>query len=163
MTTQAAKEAIDRFILLYGEPRADRPEAYLIEYAKVLSGYDQDVMLKAVDLVIRRHKFRTWPTLGEVCEACAEVSPSNSATAAETMFPGKGVSRRGPYDPVTLERWRLAKEWQDGIVAEFGSMETYWNKTKGRERISQFRSVAKPAFEAMQAASPNRHLYRAGD
>lgn len=61
---------------------------------------------------------------------------------------------------MNAERYRLAAEWRAAMAAEFGSMDAYYAKTRGRERITNVKPVGKLAMEVMQTASRNQYLHR---
>jgi nucleoside-diphosphate-sugar epimerase len=57
-----------RFFNLYGPPDAFDPKAFVAEYAKALNGTDADILREASDRIVRKHKYRNWPTVGECVE-----------------------------------------------------------------------------------------------
>lgn len=75
MSVQAVNQhIIQRFITVYGAPATEDPKAFFAEYQKLLAGADAEIIKEASDLIIRRHTFRNWPTIGECNEAIQSVA-----------------------------------------------------------------------------------------
>lgn len=57
----------------YGLPDKDAAQAAKIiaEYARLMSGYSDNELSAAADLVLKRHRYRTWPSIAE-CIAALE-------------------------------------------------------------------------------------------
>lgn len=43
------------------------------------------------------------------------------------------------------ERERLAREWRESVIAEYGSMDEYWKQTKHMPRVSDFQPLSAQA------------------
>lgn len=71
-----------RFLNLYGAPKAVDPAAFVAEYTKALKGTDRDILEAASDLIVRKHAYRNWPTVGECCKAVQEVAEQEYARKA---------------------------------------------------------------------------------
>lgn len=65
---------LDRFLTLYGEPKTDNPALFVSEYRRALKGYDSAVLDRAGDIVVKAHRYPTWPTLGEVIATANRVA-----------------------------------------------------------------------------------------
>lgn len=63
-----------RFLLLYGAPDSIDPPAFAAEYAKALCGTAPDILREAADLIVKQHKYRNWPTVGECVEMVNSVA-----------------------------------------------------------------------------------------
>lgn len=55
----------DRFLNLYGSPDCVNPSAFVAEYHRALDGTDPSFLRKAISLIVDRHAYRNWPTVGE--------------------------------------------------------------------------------------------------
>lgn len=64
---------LQRLCIVYGKPDSADPVAYLEEVSKLLKGYSDSVQDAAADLVIRTHRFRTFPTPSDIVTACEDV------------------------------------------------------------------------------------------
>ena len=69
------KTVFVRFDALYGPPKTKSPDLFFDEYEKALSGYDTAILSKALEVVIRGHQYPTWPTIGQIIQACKAVAP----------------------------------------------------------------------------------------
>lgn len=59
------------------------------------------------------------------------------------------------------ERYALAKEWRDEVIAKHGSMDAFLSRgSNGKSTARPLGSVMTPAFGNMQKTSPNRSLHR---
>ena len=63
-----------KFFALYGHPQTDDPATFFAEWKRRFEGTDAEILTAATDLVIDRHKFHSWPTIGECREAVREVA-----------------------------------------------------------------------------------------
>lgn len=65
---------IDRFLTVYGQPKSDRPDAFIDEYAKALHGFSAVILEKAASRIMSMHEYPTWPALGECVKVCREIA-----------------------------------------------------------------------------------------
>ena len=75
---------IRRFVTVFGEPKTDNSSAMVAEYERALHGTSPEVLHRAVDKLLRKTKFRVWPTIGEcmdAVQAAAEEVRSQSSQA----------------------------------------------------------------------------------
>lgn len=75
---------IRRFVTVFGEPKTDNSAAMVAEYERALHGNSPEVLNRAVDKLLRKTKFRVWPTIGEcmdAVQAAAEEVRSQSSQA----------------------------------------------------------------------------------
>lgn len=60
---------IKRFLTVFGPPKTDNVEAMFAEYERALARNSTEVLHRAVDKILRKTKFRAWPTIGECVDA----------------------------------------------------------------------------------------------
>lgn len=99
-----------RFMVLYGAPNTVDPAAFVAEYNKALAGTDADLLQIASDLVVKQHKFRNWPTVGECVEAVQITAVRRNQ---ERAFSRWSTSRDDYVAPSSDARVRVA-----ALVAE---------------------------------------------
>jgi len=63
-----------RFLNLYGPPDAFDVSLFVAEYTKALDGTEPDILREAADRIVRKHKYRNWPTVGECVEVVEEIA-----------------------------------------------------------------------------------------
>ena len=97
-------KAIRRLLAVYGEPKTDEPELLFEEFEKALTGMRADLLVKGVDAVIKNRAFSTWPTVGEVVQACRDASAAMADNYApeHQRFPKSAPSRA--VDPAEAKR-----------------------------------------------------------
>ncbi len=61
---------LNRLRAVCGEPVTPDPEAFMDEYERALSPFDDRVLERAVDTVLDREEYRTWPMPGAIRNAC---------------------------------------------------------------------------------------------
>ena len=143
---------IKRLGVIYGEPDSHDPKAYIAEIERLTKGYGNDIQSDAADHVISTHRYKSWPTPAQCVQAChlmAEEQASRQPSGRSYTWP----SKRGPYDPVTLENWRKAKIWRDSLP------DTHPLARQGNDHEHKMKPLFKALFEAMQRNSPNRELH----
>jgi hypothetical protein len=64
---------IKRFTTHFGPPATSDPRGLVADYRRELGSIPRDILMAAIDLVVRQHKFRSWPTIAEVLDAVAKV------------------------------------------------------------------------------------------
>jgi hypothetical protein len=64
---------IKRFTTHFGPPATSDPRGLVADYRRELGSIPMEILRAAIDLVVRQHKFRFWPTIAEVLEAVAKV------------------------------------------------------------------------------------------
>lgn len=142
---------LERLLIVYGDPDSHDPKAYMAEVARLMSKYSDTTLHDATDHLLATHRGRMWPTPAQCINACQDVL-ERDATRQPTQG-HKFPSRRGPYSPETLERWRLAKEWRDSLPPDHPLVK------QGNAHEHAMKPVFKALFEAMQRNSPNQHLH----
>ncbi len=76
-----------RFLSVFGEPKTANPEAMFEEYERALSGNKDEVLHRAVDMLFKKSKFRSWPTIGECVDAVrAAAAIKSGQNKAERPF-----------------------------------------------------------------------------
>ena len=68
-----------RLQTMYGEPDSDDTAAFMREYVRLLKGFSARTLEAAGDLVLRRNRFKTWPTIGECIKACEDANEEAAA------------------------------------------------------------------------------------
>jgi hypothetical protein len=108
---------VRRLRILYGEPRTADAEAHTLEYHKALGGYAADILEEAADSVIRRHRYRTWPTVGDVTAAAEAISARRREVEARREAAERAAAERAAAAakaPLTAEQAAEAER----LVAE---------------------------------------------
>lgn len=105
-------DILQRFLTLYGEPKTDDPKLFFAEYRKALKGFDPRVLDRASDIVIKAHRYASWPTLGTVIEAAEHVAADMFRSRPEQEL------RKDDLPPVTDEERTRA----DAIVKQLFSL-----------------------------------------
>lgn len=72
---------IRRFVTVFGEPKTDNSAAMVAEYERALHGTSPEVLHRAVDKLLRKTKFRVWPTIGECMDAVQAAASDINETA----------------------------------------------------------------------------------
>lgn len=65
---------VRRFRAAFGPPDTDDYAQLLAEYRRALGGWDPAIIEAAVDHLIDRHPFRSWPTIGAITAAAEAVA-----------------------------------------------------------------------------------------
>lgn len=96
----------EKFQALYGPPKTENPDLFMDEYEKHLSGYADEILEKAVDLVVAEFAGTWgWPPIGMIREACKRVLPPPQQY--QTFAPEADIER----NPMVAARIaKLAKE-----------------------------------------------------
>lgn len=79
---------ISRALVLFGNPDSPDPKGFLEEYTRHLRGYDPEVLDRAMDILLKTRKFKTWPSIGEIVEAAGKAG-SELPKAPTNPFPTK--------------------------------------------------------------------------
>lgn len=144
-----------RFLNLYGAPDVVNPEAFVAEYDKALGGTDPSLLETASNALVKQHKYRNWPTIGE-CVAAVEAAALQRAQRREAETFNKTSDPCGP-------RKQNAQDSKDRVAAMIAKargmrQETVDNLNKKIARhkaeVIDWSQVSRPAFEARWAASP---------
>ena len=72
MSAEAAEAAIAKLELLYGQPKTDKPSAWVAEYRLALCEFHDDAIRAGIDELLRTRLMRGWPTIGECVKACRD-------------------------------------------------------------------------------------------
>ncbi len=143
---------VDRFIALYGPPQTENPALYLAEWRRNFSVTDPEILTAAVNTIIRRHTFTTWPTIGEVVKAVDEVA---GTILQSRRFKQASLPPHPSRQPTEDERGRvgvLVKGLTRKLEAD--ALEHFGPPPK------PLPDVSRDAFEKMQRESPNPGLHR---
>lgn len=79
---------LSRLAIIYGSPDSPDPIAWFYEVSRLVAGYSDAEQDRAVDLVTRSHRGRSFPTVSEITVACAD--------ARELMNPPKKPAPKYP-------------------------------------------------------------------
>lgn len=142
MTPQA--KLISRLLNIFGEPKCEDPAAYIDEFEQAISGYAEDVLAQAGTEVIKRCTF--WPRPAEVIGIIEEICRRRDAAKPDPPRP-KDLPQPTP-EQVARSRQILA--------AAVAAMRAGAPKAIQPVPVPP---MQRPQFEAMQRASPNRHLH----
>jgi hypothetical protein len=116
---------LSRFRTLYDDPKTDDVDGYLMEYVHALDGASPEVLNAATDSLVRKNRYRKWPTIGECMDEVTRIADERANDKrrlhGDTYI--KRNSMLGPPDAEQLERQRLGKEWRDQMEREYGSVE----------------------------------------
>ena len=144
------KHMIERFLLHYGAPKTDSKKEFFAEYERLLSGANPEIVREAADLLIRRHEFHVWPTVGE-CQKAIETVAVRRATARKMdqfNHQPPGERRERPTDESKVRVDALLKEAKSNLMK--------FDKPVGvgLPRIP-WEAGQKPAWENRMAADQN--------
>jgi hypothetical protein len=93
-----------RFLNLYGKPKCADYTSFAGEYRTALGPCDPDRMRKAIDRIIGKHAFQTWPTVGECLnqyrELTADVHREAELRATEKLPPPKAMPSQESRDRI---------------------------------------------------------------
>lgn len=112
MSTAVERCLTDRFLNHFGAPDVLDPKAYEAEYERALAGTAEDILFEAGSLVIKRHKFRNWPTVGECAAAVEQIAEERSA--AKT----RAANNAKPAAPTWQEPTAEMKARVDALMRE---------------------------------------------
>lgn len=141
---------IDRLLTVFGEPKVDAPDAYLVEFGNALRGWDANILAKAGDEVIRSCKF--WPRPAEVIDIARGIAASEAAARQRNAPPPHGDDR----PPLSPEAAARAQE----LVAEMKRFIAANTINDPATKPIDWVRGQKPGFERMQRESPNHGLHR---
>lgn len=162
------EQFIDRMMSVYGPPRTIDMDAFFAEWSRTLKGASAEVLAKAADRIVDELTF--WPRPAEAREAirkaAIEVQGRRSAYVPpehrpfDEPDPVKILGTRRPdYVPPTPEEAEASRSRVAAMAAEFIA-------SQRQDRVKPFvdwASGQRPAFEFMQATSPNGfHLAQPG-
>lgn len=112
-------KAIRRLLAVYGTPKTDEPDILFEEFRKALTGFRADILAKGVDAVIKDRAFSNWPTVGEVVQACRDVSAAMSDSFAPEHKKFGHDWKKAPVDPI------IAKALLDGFNKTMNAGNTF--------------------------------------
>lgn len=175
--SHVADVMLGRFITLYCEPKTHDVDAYMAEYVKALDGMSREVVAAATDRLVKAHRHRNWPTIGECYDACQRAADelSQKRKAYDSNIPYV-PSRRAPYSPEMEASWERARIWRQEMVDQYGSVDAALNvhaRMNNQGGMASKKSTFKPvdaalgdvsrdAFAAMQRNSPNTKQHASG-
>ena len=140
------QHVIQRFIVVYGAPTTEDTKAYFAEYQRLLGGADPDILKDAVDLVIKQHTFRNWPTIGECIAAVNTVALQRS----------REKERANDVAEQMKPRQTPTKESRARIAALVGDTTAILKTMNPIPRVEPFdwSRTSKPAWEKRMQESP---------
>lgn len=135
-----------RFLNLYGSPDAVDPAAFVAEYGKALRGTDASILEEASDRVVKQHKYRNWPTVGECTDMVNVVAEQR---AREREHKNWGNTRVNPHPvPTAEQRARV-----DALLAETKDKLKAVDETRKGARV-QLPPTDRDAWEARYGKGP---------
>jgi len=143
------EELIDRLLAMFGEPRTSNVPLFLEEFTNAIKGWNGAILRKAGSEVIQDNTY--WPKPAEIIAKCKAIAAESGKPANDRhyYFP----SKRGPYDPATVEQWRRAAEWRNSLPDNHPLVR------QGNAFTAAIKPMMRDVFEKMQQNSPNRALH----
>jgi hypothetical protein len=96
-----------RFTNLYGAPLALDPVRFVDEYKTAMASCDSSLLERAIDRVVQRHNYPTWPTVGECVNAYRALSSDRARANEKEIDRRQEIPKREP--PSKESRERVAK------------------------------------------------------
>ena len=133
---------IRRFVTVFGEPKTDNSSAMVAEYERALRGTSPEVLQRAVDKLLRKTKFRVWPTIGECMDAVREAISDARAVSGKSREPsGPSYPERSDKAFAVADRMvkcqlgkaALAQDWLLGLHEFIRRERRYPNGFEQRE------------------------------
>lgn len=143
MSEHFDEHIVARFGRLFGEPTTPDFEGYVAEYRKALAGTAAHILAEAVDLVVKRHKYRNWPTVAECVEAVNEVAEQHAARRQRERPPEQPRPWR---TPTAEEKARVS-----ALIAECAASLEAHSKPPLRSRLP---AADRNAWEARFGKAP---------
>ena len=159
----AADEAIERFLAMFGEPKTPNPERFIGEYRKALLGIDGDVLDRAVDRIMRKTTF--WPKPAEVIQEAHQVAADKYEHKPED-WDAIEADRKEGWKFADLAKSSVSSESKARVQALVAEMKRNFaaNKLDEKEPAEiDWRRGQRNDFEEMQRTSPNQGLHRRRD
>jgi len=127
-----AQAFLSRLQTMYGEPDSDDPAAFLAEYARLLRNYTAKELDGAGDIVLRRNRYKTWPTVGECVNACEDVRDAASVGA-----PPPGIQDKYPEwsKEAVGKAYRLINSELGKQAAKDGWIMSLWDFCRKNRRL----------------------------
>jgi len=138
-------EFIQRLAVTFGPPDTADEDLFLQNYADVIGTTQPRVLDVAFSIIRDEQEFKAWPMPAVVRKAIA------SAALRVHGSPHKPDVPHHPRGNPSPESRRRIQELVANLVQVIGDPDD-----KGPKKIV---GVTRPEFEAMQRASPNRHLH----
>lgn len=148
----AVETLLRRFATVFGPPNTPEPAAFVAEYRRALSFYDNrpDVLDRVASDLIDGQEMPFWPAVGKVrkhAEKIAGVLYSQQHASRRREEDQEVKEPTGPFRVSDEKREELNRLVQDAV-----------RKMRGGEVMTksfELRDVSRPAFERMQRESPN--------
>lgn len=157
----------------------DESALWMQDILGVVNGSDRKVLRKAYELIRDEHTERAFPLPAQlkkwISRAADIVHPESKS---HSSYHYNGPSKRAPDTPEEIEACRKAREWQTEIIAKHGTWAAWWRTVKHNYDDGKFKRTPeventpatagnvdwqrgqRPAFEALQHASRNRHMLK---
>lgn len=156
----AADDAIERFLAMFGEPKTPNPSRFIEEYRKALRGIDGDVLDRAVDRIMRKTTF--WPKPAEVIQEAHQVAAEKYEHKAEDWDAIEADRKQG-WKFSDLSKSAATPESKARVQAMVDEMKRNIaaNKIDTKEPVEiDWARGQRDGFEEMQRTSPNKGLHR---
>lgn len=140
---------LDRLRLLFGAPARIAEEdlpAYLREYRDSLDGYSDDNLRRGMDWLRDHHKYRSWPTPGEIHAACKRFQPKSSSVESKGWRDADALPT--PTDEQKERVQAMVDEMKRNIAAKQMPKEGYIDRMP--------LDVSRPSFEKSQREGDQR-------
>jgi len=143
---------LDRLRLLFGPPARiaeDDLPAYLREYRESLAAYSDDILRRGMDWLRDHHKYRSWPTPGEIHAACKRFQPPSSPVESKGWHDNDRLPK--PTEEQKARVQALVDEMNRNLAAKA------MPKPGHIDRVPL--DVSRPSFEKMQReGDPRLHM-----
>lgn len=161
---------IKRFLTVFGPPKTDNVEAMFAEYERALARNSTEVLHRAVDKILRKTKFRAWPTIGECVDAVQsaagdlnEPSRDRAERAFDEKYPEWSKEAFAIADRMVkskLGKAALHQDWLLGLHEFIRKERRYPNGEEQREIIRVTRKIDKIAASADEWPDPDPSLVK---
>lgn len=142
---------IERLMNVFGEPKADAPDAYLVEFANAVRGWSASILERAGSEVIRTSKF--FPRPAEVNEIASKIAEDDAAKARAARQPLRD-DPRPPRTPEECERAAALVKRLRETVAKMAI-----NQPRATQTVD-WTKAQRPGFERVQNDSRNIGMHR---
>lgn len=150
--TDVANRVLTRLSAIFGMPKTDDPDVFFDEFRKAIVGYDAEVLEKAVDRWMRKDT-AYWPRPGQL------LAEARIVAADLHRFSGpRKAAEHASYD----DKPQISEEQRQRVAAMMDKFRADMAARVSVEENKQrpdLEAGQKPAFEAMQDSSPNKHLH----
>jgi hypothetical protein len=147
------EQVFSRFATAFGDPKTDDAERLAEEFRKALAGTSREVLRRAVDGLIKTHRFPTWPTIGDLFHAVQTAGTELAREAERLARPWRMAARR---EPTPEERERVADLVRTAVARIAEHQRRIGNRPVLDALYEHLHGAPWPARNAIAAAKLNR-------